>query len=56
MKTRTKCRTGKVCYHSLKAAQRGMGKIAKTNREYDDPERLHVYKCSCGKWHIGHRY
>jgi len=56
VKTRTKCRTGKTPFTSQKFAMRRLNKMAKTNREYDDNERLHVYKCYCGKWHIGHKY
>lgn len=44
------CRiSGKVVYHSPESAK----KRAKEIRRQRD-ERLNVYRCKCGKWHLGH--
>jgi hypothetical protein len=36
------------------AAQAQLRSIVKRGLE-KDPERIRVYKCPCGAWHVGHR-
>ena len=42
--------TGKLCYPDPKQAE----KKRKHIRRHRD-EKLSVYRCKCGQWHLGHR-
>lgn len=41
--------TGKLCYSDPKQAEKRRKAIRRTR-----DERLNVYRCKCGKWHLGH--